>query len=96
MSSTAALLAAADTLHFAQLTENSGNRLRDIVLGIVGALVLAFMAARMLGAYADDRYGKMLGLFAAGALIAGIASFPDTAMQVLQGLFTTVFGGSEA
>lgn len=83
----------ASDMVLAQLNENSADHLRDIVLGIVGALAVMVLAARALAAMADDRYGKMLGLFAGGALVLGVCVFPEQATSILVGLFTTVFGG---
>lgn len=86
----------ASDLVLAQLNENSGDRLRDIILNIVGALTVAVMAARAAMALLDDRFGKMLGLLAGSALVLGICYFPDQFVDVSLGIFNSVTGGGSA
>lgn len=76
------------------ITAQSGEGLKDIVLGIIGSLLLILMAGRMLAAYAEERYGKMVSLVAGGAAVAGVAYFPDTAIAILKGLFSQFTGAA--
>lgn len=78
----------------AALTPNSGQQITSTVLGIVASLALAVLGARLLTQFVDDRYGKMIAAIGGGALVIGVCVFPDVAMNVLKGLFTSVFGGS--
>lgn len=86
-------IVAENGLVLAQLTANSGNALRDIVLGIVASLAVAILGALLLKAFGEQRHGQMIGIFLAGAVVVGSAVFPDQTMSVLGGLFSSVFGG---
>lgn len=88
---------AADTvqlaqLHLAQLNAGSGTNFRNIILGIIGTFAVVVLAARALGAFADERYGKMVTLLAAAVPVFGFCYFPDQAVEILKGLWSSVFG----
>jgi hypothetical protein len=76
----------------AQLTATSGTALRDIALGIIGTLALIVLAARFLGALADEQYGKMITAFLASVPVFGFSYFPDITVSIIVGVFTAFFG----
>lgn len=81
------------TINLAQLNANSGVNFRNIVLGIIGTLAVVVLAGRALGAFADERYGKLVTLLAAAIPVIGFCYFPDQTTSILKGLFTSIFGG---
>lgn len=76
------------------ITAQSAEGLKTIALGIIGTLTVILMAGRMLASYAEERYGKMISLVVGGAAVAGVAYFPDTALSILKGLFSTTTGAA--
>lgn len=70
-----------------QLTENSGTQLRSIILGILGTLLIVVIAFRCFAAFTEERYGKMLGIVAAGIVVAGFVYFPSQAVGIFKGLW---------
>lgn len=76
----------------AQLSANSGVAFRDIVLGILGTFTLVVLAARGLGAFADERYGKMVTLILAAVPVVGFCYFPDQTLAILKDMFTLAAG----
>lgn len=76
----------------AQLNANSGTDVRNIALGIIGTLAIVVLAARALAAFADEAYGKMVTLLLAAVPVFGFAYFPDTTVNILNGLFTAFTG----
>jgi hypothetical protein len=83
----------AETMYYAQLTATSGVNFRNIILGIIGTLLVVVMAARGVGAYADQQYGKLVSIIAAAVPVAGFCYFPDQTIAIVKGLFTAFFGG---
>lgn len=76
------------------ITAQSGEGLKNVVLGIIGSLLLIVMAGRMLASYTEERYGKMISLVAGGAAVAGVVYFPDTAISIVKGLFSQFTGAA--
>lgn len=76
------------TLFLAQLNATSGTSVRDIALGIIGTFAIVVLAARALAAFADEQYGKMVTLLLAAVPVFGFAYFPDSTVNILNGLFT--------
>ncbi|WP_436501813.1 hypothetical protein [Actinokineospora sp. HUAS TT18] len=74
------------------LTSTSGRALRDIALGLVGTFALVVLGVRALGAFADERYGKIVTSFLAAVPIIGFAYFPDATTALLKTLFTAFIG----
>lgn len=84
----------AESLYYAQgLSANSGIKLRDILLGIAGTVILILVVARGVSAYADERYGKIVTSLIAGVPVVGFCYFPEQGLDLLKGLWTTFFGG---
>lgn len=69
------------------LTPNSGTGLREIILGILGTLLIVVIAFRCFAAFTEERYGKMLGIIAAGIVVAGFVYFPSQAVGIFKGLW---------
>jgi hypothetical protein len=82
----------AGTTVLADLTATSATNFRNIILGIIGTLATVVLAARTLGAFADERYGKMVTLIAAAVPVIGFSYFPDQTVSILKGLFSTFTG----
>lgn len=76
------------------LTPTSGQGLRDIALGIVGTFALVVLGVRALGAFADEKYGKIVTSFLAAVPIFGFVYFPDSTTALLKSLFTAFVGGA--
>ncbi|TQM01675.1 hypothetical protein [Pseudonocardia kunmingensis] len=81
------------SVYLAQLSPESGVPLQQIALGIIGSLLLVVMAARGVGAYADERYGKLFTIIIAAIPIAGFCYMPAETTELLRGLFATFTGG---
>jgi hypothetical protein len=73
----------------AQLNPSSGIPVRDIALAIIGTFAIVVLAARALGAFADERYGKMITLVLAAIPVIGFSYFPDATVNILKGLFNS-------
>lgn len=82
----------AGTIVLADLNANSAMSFRNIILGIIGTFAIVVLAARSLGAFADERYGKMVTLIIAAVPVMGFSYFPDLTVNILKGLFTTFTG----
>ncbi|MGH3701275.1 MAG: hypothetical protein ACRDQY_17790 [Pseudonocardiaceae bacterium] len=80
------------TTVLADLTANSATNFRNIILGLIGTFAIVVLAARSLGAFADERYGKMVTLIISAVPVFGFCYFPDQTVSVLKGLFTTFTG----
>lgn len=76
----------------ADLTATSGTRVRDTILGIIGTFAIVVLAARSLGAFADERYGKLASLIVAAVPVTGFCYFPDQTASILKGLFSAFTG----
>lgn len=81
-----------EAVNLAQLNANSGTNARNIILGIIGTFTIVVLAARALGAFADERYGKMVTLIIAAVPVIGFAYFPDETVNILKGLFSAFTG----
>ncbi len=82
----------AGTTYLADLSATSGTNARNIILGIIGTFTIVVLAARALGAFADERYGKMVTLIIAAVPVIGFAYFPDETVNILKGLFSAFTG----
>ena len=80
-----------NTVVLAQVSATSGTALRDIALGIIGTLTLIVMAARALGAYADEQFGKLIWLVVGAVPVIGFSYFPDATASLLTGVWTSFF-----
>lgn len=82
----------AGTTVLADLTATSGTTIRNTILGIIGTFAIVVLAARSLGAFADERYGKMVTLTIAAVPVMGFCYFPDQTVSILKGLFSAFTG----
>lgn len=94
MSMSTHLVAEAVPLAQAGLTANSADQFTKIILGIIGSLFLLVLGGRMLAAYGEERWGKMLSLLGGGIVVAGVCYTPDAVVSVLRGLFSTFVGSA--
>lgn len=83
---------AAEVTVLAELTSTSATNVRNIALGIIGTLTIVVLAARSLGAFADDRYGQLVTLIMAAVPVAGFCYFPDETTALLKGLWQSFVG----
>lgn len=83
----------ADVVVAQGLTPQSGTQLQNLVLPFIGSIFILFLAGRALGALLDERFGKMLSLFAAAIPVAGVVFLPEQSIEVLKGCYTFVLGG---
>lgn len=81
---------ASQVTNLAQLNPNSGINARNILLGIVGTFTLVVLAFRALGAFADERYGKLATLIIAAIPVFGFAYFPDETVNIFKSLYTSL------
>lgn len=78
----------------AELNANSADGIRGIVLGIVGSLAIAVLVSLLFMKFGEQRHGAMIGVLIAGALVLGVAAFPDAFSSSLAGLAGQFFGGN--
>lgn len=86
-----AAVAIENSVVLAQLSATSGTALRDVALGIIGTLTLIVMAARALGAYADEHFGKLFTLVLAAVPVFGFSYFPDATAALLAAIWSSFF-----
>ena len=86
----------ADAMAQGGITAQSGEGLKNVLLGIIGSLLLIVVGGRMLAALTEERYGKMLSLIAGGAAVALFAYMPDVGVSILKGFASMVTGGGAA
>ena len=79
-------------VYVAQLTGSTGIGLRNAILNILGTFLVAIIAARALSQFADEKYGKMITMLFAGAVVAGICYFPDQAIGLLKSIWSAAVG----
>jgi len=77
----------------ADLTSSTGLGLRNALLNILGSFLILIVAFRALSLFADEKYGKMITLMLGAAVVAGLCFYPDQAVALLKGVWTTTFGG---
>ena len=78
----------------ADITAQSGSSLKTAILGICGTIFVIILAAKTLSAWAEEKYGKMVTLLVAGAVVAFVLFFPDQAVTVLKNIGSSIGSGS--
>jgi hypothetical protein len=78
----------------ADITAQSGSSLKTAILGICGTIFVIMLAAKVLNAWAEEKYGKMVTLLVAGAVVAFVVFFPDQAVAVLKNIGSSIGSGS--
>jgi hypothetical protein len=84
--------AAEHAVNLAQLTATSLDPLKAIILPIIGAVLLIVLAARMVGAFAEEKYGRLPMLIIAAVPVAMACYFPDATLSILKGLAQILVG----
>lgn len=77
----------------AQLNPHSADPLRDTGLGIIISVTIVVLGALLLKSLGTQRYGAMIAVLGAGAVVIGAAAMPDVTVSVLTGLYGQMFGG---
>ncbi len=66
--------------------------LKTWILGLVGTLLIAFIAVSVFKDFVQQKWGAMVATIIGGSLVAWICYFPDSFIKVLKA-FVTAMGG---